>query len=181
MHFREEGPVNSGMDSICVDVGCTAQPAPAVWNNWCSSRVEIRQAPFVFHFLFSFFLNNILSKNKDFFFPPWSLLEPLICSRIKYSFETSVLCQVKTGMTQDRYVLGEWGLIMIGISYLICTPDGENGLRLDWEISLSNEKGGMNLYCPRSKLWPQLTRTRFYPLAWREKINSLEAVPPLCV
>lgn len=115
------------------------------------------------------------------FFPPWSLLEPLICSRIKYSFETSVLCQVKIGMTQDRYFLGEWGLIMIGISYLLCTPDGENGLRLDWEISLSNEKGGMNLYCPRSKLWPQLTRTRFYPLAWREKINSLEAVPPLCV
>lgn len=63
MHFREENPVNSAMDSICVDVGCTAQPAPAVWSN---SRVEFRQAPFVFHFLFSFFLNNILSKNKDF-------------------------------------------------------------------------------------------------------------------
>lgn len=76
MYFREEGPVNSAMGSICVDVGCTAQPAPAVWSNRCSSRVEIRQAPFVFHFLFSFFLNNILSKNKDFFSPPdlyWSL------------------------------------------------------------------------------------------------------------
>lgn len=121
MHFREEGPVNSGMDSICVDVGCTAQPAPAVWSNWCSSRVEIRQAPFVFHFLFSFFLNNILSKNKVLVFFSWSLLEPLICPWIKYSFETSVLCQVKIGMTQGMYFLGEWGSIMIRISYIVYT------------------------------------------------------------
>lgn len=34
----------------------------------------------------------------------------------------------------------------------IHSPGGKNGLRLDQEINLSNEKGGMNLYCPRNKL-----------------------------
>lgn len=42
-----------------------------------------------------------------------------ICPWIKYSFETSVLCQVKIGMTQDMYFLGEWGSIMMGISYVV--------------------------------------------------------------
>lgn len=47
---------------------------------------------------------------------------------------------------------------------MLYTPDGKNGLRLDQEINLFNEKGGINLYCPRDKLGPQLTRARFYPL-----------------
>lgn len=47
---------------------------------------------------------------------------------------------------------------------MLYTTDGKNSLRPDQEINLSNEKGGMNLYCPRSKLGPQLMRTRFYPL-----------------
>lgn len=53
--------------------------------------------------------------------------------------------------SQDGYFLGELGLIMIGISYIIYTPGRENSLRLDILIYLSYERGGMNLHCPRNK------------------------------
>lgn len=173
MHFREEGPVNSAMDSICVDLGCTAQPAPAVWSN---SRVEIRQAPFVFHFLFSFFLKNILYKNKDFFF----LLIFIGTSHLPLDkIQLWNLGAVSSQNWNDsRLVFPGW-IRFNNERNFIYSPGGKNGLRLDQEINLSNEKGGMNLYCPRNKLWPQLMRTRFYPLVWRGKINSLEAVLPL--
>lgn len=39
--------------------------------------------------------------------------------------------------SQDGYFLGELGLIMIGISYIIYTPGRENSLRLDQDINIS--------------------------------------------
>lgn len=172
MHFKTKGQlIQQWIPSVLT---LAAQPSPPqlreVTGAPAGSNSDKHHLCFISFFL-SFWITFCL-KTSIFFVPDlyWNLL---FISGKRQLWNLVAMSSQNWNDSQDGYFLGELGLIMIGISYIIYTPGRENSLRLDILIYLSYERGGMNLHCPRNKPWPWLTWVRLCPPAWKKKMHTL--------